>query len=279
MSKKANAQYERITPAVATKLLESNTHNRTLSQSKVDAYAREMKKGLWDERNGETIKIADDGVILDGQHRLWAVVESGVTLEFLVVRDLPRSAFKTIDIGKLRSSGDIVGIAGITQPNQIAAAATVILGYRKKKITIDGNSIATRLLKSEIIDFSLENAESLQASLKAAFNHGVGKVTGPGPAIGMHFLFTRHSKVEGREELADAFFYQLGTGIFDNRASPEGHPIRLLRERLIHNKSALSRFSVGTILAMMVKTWNAYAAGRSLRSFRIAKGEAFPAVE
>ena len=40
--------------------------------------------------NGEPIQIAEDGTLLNGQHRLNAVIESGATVPMLVVRGLPK---------------------------------------------------------------------------------------------------------------------------------------------------------------------------------------------
>ena len=58
-----------ITPDMAAQMLERNTMNRNISQLNVTRYANDMASGAW-EQNGETIKIAEDGTILDGQHPL-----------------------------------------------------------------------------------------------------------------------------------------------------------------------------------------------------------------
>lgn len=44
-----------------------------------------MKTGRW-VLNGETICFDSNGVLRDGHHRLLAIIESGVTIEVLVVR-------------------------------------------------------------------------------------------------------------------------------------------------------------------------------------------------
>ena len=50
-----------------------------------------------------------DGAILDGQHRLWAVIESKTPVETIIIRGIAREAFATIDTVRApRSGGDII---------------------------------------------------------------------------------------------------------------------------------------------------------------------------
>ena len=90
-----------ITPDMAAQMLERNTMNRNISQLNVTRYANDMASGAW-EQNGETIKIAEDGTILDGQHRLWAIIESGVTVTMIVVYNVRKEAVGSIDSGVTR---------------------------------------------------------------------------------------------------------------------------------------------------------------------------------
>ena len=75
-----------LTPALAAEWLNSNTCNRPLSTLRASRYARDMKAGDW-RFNGETISFTADGRLVDGQHRLTAVVESGVTIQQVVVHE------------------------------------------------------------------------------------------------------------------------------------------------------------------------------------------------
>lgn len=85
-----------------------NDNYRKLKEAKALEYAKMMKSGKWCEENGETIKFKTNGMLSDGQHRLWAVYKSGVTLKFLVVDDVPEEATETIDMGLKRSSEDAI---------------------------------------------------------------------------------------------------------------------------------------------------------------------------
>ena len=100
------AQIE-VTPQQAIHWLEKNTHNRPLTQSAVDRYARDMATGRW-TFNHQGIAIADDHTIIDGQHRLWAVIESKTTIPMMVTTGLHISVQDSIDGGLVRSARDVL---------------------------------------------------------------------------------------------------------------------------------------------------------------------------
>ena len=103
---------ERITPAKAEKMLNMNHDNRHLRAGVVEKYSLDMKAGRWTECI-DPIAFYEDGDIADGQHRLWAVVESGTTQDFIIVRGLDRTSGLNIDVGLGRSLVDSARISGV----------------------------------------------------------------------------------------------------------------------------------------------------------------------
>ena len=73
------SQVEMISPKLAQQMLAANTQNRPLRDAATDLMAKDMAEGRW-HLNGESIIFSSDGVLTDGQHRLTAVVRSGVTV-------------------------------------------------------------------------------------------------------------------------------------------------------------------------------------------------------
>lgn len=69
---------------------------------------------------------------INGHHRLLAIIESGVTIEVLVVRGV--AAWYTYDQGKSRSGGDIFQIAGVTNPFATKAIVAKCEAINEKKI-------------------------------------------------------------------------------------------------------------------------------------------------
>lgn len=64
-----------ITPEMAKKYLQNMKTNRNISFARVNAYARDMERGAWQE-NGESIVFNKSGQLVNGQHRLAAIVKA-----------------------------------------------------------------------------------------------------------------------------------------------------------------------------------------------------------
>lgn len=108
---KTDLTAERITPKMAAKYLNSNTDNRKLRPGVAEKYASDMRDGRW-TNCADPIIFCDDGTIGNGQHRLYAITESGTTQEFIVVRNFPRAAMLNIDTGLPRSLVDNAKLSG-----------------------------------------------------------------------------------------------------------------------------------------------------------------------
>lgn len=126
---KPTVQFEIITPIDANNLLARNKNNRPLDSRRVTRYCREIELGRW-AINGDTIKVDTEGELLDGQHRLEALVRSGKPLECLLVRNLNKEVFSTIDVGKTRSGGDVLAILGFQYASHLSAAARHVFVFR-----------------------------------------------------------------------------------------------------------------------------------------------------
>lgn len=112
-----------MTPEMATELLDRNKLNRPLKDHHVQRIARAIKAGRW-RYNGDTIKIAINDDVLDGQHRLWAIIEAKKPVKTLIVRGIEPDAFSTIDTGRvLRSAADTVALSGTTRHREVISAA------------------------------------------------------------------------------------------------------------------------------------------------------------
>lgn len=153
------ANVETIGPSQAKALLELNTENfRKPDPKRVDIYAKEMAAGNW-RLNGDTIKL-NGTVLLDGQHRLLAIVKANVEIQTIVVRGVDDDG-KTIDRGKPRTIGQWCTHNGIKNANHVAAAAKMIIVYQKgiwAKPTIQSNEV----IDSEVFSFIESNKHRLQ---------------------------------------------------------------------------------------------------------------------
>ena len=99
------ASFVNVTPALAAKWLESNTNNRKQRGSYISDIASAMRRGEW-QATHQGIAFAKCGKLLDGQHRLEALLRAKVDLDMLVVTGLDEAAFSVIDVGAKRSIAD-----------------------------------------------------------------------------------------------------------------------------------------------------------------------------
>lgn len=76
-----------VTPLLAQVWIARNHRHRPVEPKRVRKYARRMAVGEWG-LNGKCITFDADGVLLGGQHRLLACIESGCPFTTLVVRGL-----------------------------------------------------------------------------------------------------------------------------------------------------------------------------------------------
>jgi hypothetical protein len=113
-----------LTPTFAAELLSRRHANqRDLRRSQVRAYAQAMKDGRW-RWIGDAIKFDTDLYVIDGQHRLAAIVESGVTLHdvpTITIKD--PDAIRSIDQGLPRSLNDMLATSGRETMTRTGAGA------------------------------------------------------------------------------------------------------------------------------------------------------------
>lgn len=121
-----------LTPDMATQLLESNGMNRPLSDVHVQRIAGQIKTGKW-RFNGDTIKVAEGGDVLDGQHRLWAVIEAKQAVDTIIIYGIAREAFATVDtLRKPRSGADVLALCGASHyRNTISMALSWLLRWQR----------------------------------------------------------------------------------------------------------------------------------------------------
>lgn len=116
----------RVTPAIAAEYLEQSEKNyRNISQKTVDMYARAMKNGEW-LLTPQGMSFDTNDHLIDGQHRLRAVVQSGVTIEAYVATGVPKDREIAIDAGKVRRFDDHAKYLGMTYRHHYLAVAKVM---------------------------------------------------------------------------------------------------------------------------------------------------------
>lgn len=253
-----------VTPEMAHEWLGHNEGNRNVRQHHVSAYARDMREGRW-QFNGDSIRIATDGTLLDGQHRLLAGIKADVPFRTVVISGLPPETQDTMDSGAKRTAGDQLKRQGIVNANLVAGVALKMIYWDKhQRRRSFSNSTVTN---AEIIDYC-RNREFLDTVHLAASY--VKTVKAP-PTV-TAFCFCIFARID--TNAAIDFFDGLSTGA---NLAPR-NPILVLRERLIdiHSQAGLVVSSERQI-ALFCRAWNYWRAGKPVGSLKVPhENEAYP---
>jgi hypothetical protein len=246
-----------MTPEWAKMLLAQNPHNRPISRPHVAKLAHDMKTpGLW-KVNGDAIRRAKDGSLLDGQHRLRACIDAGVPFETYFIDGLEPDVLPTIDGGKKRSAADVINMmhGHSLSAAGIAASVRQILNYLAGEHPNNTHSTPS------IFDFVAHHPDISEIHRLGALASGI--IT-PGPTGAVLFLATREPSFRKR---AEEFIHGVKTG--DNLRI--GDPRLALRNAGMNARAGApgKRLSVHWWLVAIILAWNAYATRKKLEKIQV----------
>ena len=234
---------ETITPAMAMELLKKNHNNRPIQRRSVERFKQALTKGTY-QLNGDTIRVDEDGNVLDGQNRLTACVECGVSFTTLVCRGLPRSVFSTIDVGVSRTLAHHLETAGIDD----ASTASKII---RLSVNLDQENPLSiyDMTGDQAVAWAKCRREELKDAVAAGRRlHGDCKFLSPASWATMWMKLRSIEK-----DRAGHFLDQVATG-----AGLESGSIRLVLRRAlesVYSKLGGQRDSMEK-MAMVIKAWN-----------------------
>lgn len=256
-----HTQIENVTPSLAAAWLERNTSNRPLRSSKVESHAEAMKRGEW-KFNGDPIRFSLDGTLLDGQHRLSAVVKSGIAQKFLIINGLSSDVFATIDTGSTRSASDILALSGMKNSASMASGARMFMYWKKSgsPVTPHARSQATN---TQILEFCKDNELIQRASSYACNNKFISKFMTPSIGIFIYMAISEKS-----ETLAVEFL----DAVSARETSTEGGPAILLREKLLEMAGARNAVSRQHKTAIVMKAFRLWRSGKTAKHLSVKNG-------
>lgn len=248
-----------LTPKMAEAWLETVTRNRSLHEKDVEDYEKYMLTGKWRSHNGTTMSFDWTGEFRDGQHRAWAVFNTGVSITIDVAVGVDPDVIRTVDTGRGRTAGDTLMMEEMAVTGQklkhheaIGQALKLILSHEKTSIYVK-----YRYSNDEIQDARLSHPDVIES---AEFVCRKDNLIPKSKSIALHYLFSR---VKTHKQMADAFWDTLITGI-DLQA---GSPVLALRRKLIAAKNDKGSALTHTFyLACTIRAWDAYKRGKSLSS-------------
>lgn len=241
-----------VTPNMARGWLKQNKRNRTLFANVVNGYARDMAAGHW-QLTGEAIKFDTEGNLLDGQHRLNAIIQADVSVDMLVVRGVLSETQTVMDSGRKRTAGDALALVGQKNHSILAAAARFALrepgcGY------VEYTDRVPNPTNSEIADFVDAHPVIHRAAEMASFYYPQFDA----PPTVLAICWMRFSDID--IEAAGLFF----NSIAGMATEGKGDPRAALLRRLATARRDSERLSQAAYLSLIFRTWNAWRAAESL---------------
>jgi hypothetical protein len=249
-----------ITPAIAAELLKSDVPKRSLSPGHERALARDMSALRW-KPSPQGIVLDHDGRLMDGWHRMSAVVRAGVTVCMYVTVTENETETKEIerilDLGRPRSFSDRLTFEGRVNTKLLAAITRRAFHWKA------GDPWAHRVNPtSEELDLTVQQEPDLEVAAgygKTWDAHGLLSGTAAG------FCWWVLHQVDAEE--ADMFMYALKTGI----GLEAGNVVLALRERLREDAVQIGRrkLSVDWRIWLVFHAWGLYRARKFVKQIKM----------
>lgn len=262
-----------VSPAMAKAWMDKRAPNRHVRAFAVSTLLTYMSRKQFLD-TGDPIKFNVKGDLIDGQHRLSALIEYGQPIEMWIAEGVESEAMPILDIGSPRKPNDTLDIYGKIKnrgwKNSAARASTLrmLASYERSngKFMIDratgpGAGGSGRITRFELIA-AAEKYKNIDESIQVGV--GASKILRMGCSVyaAVHYLFSRVDK-----EAADSFFSTLITGDLNGCG---GNP-RVLREQIIAFGLAGKRMSGGEMAYRLIRTWNATRRGEKLSKVQLPK--------
>jgi len=250
------ANFMEITPVMAEILLGFNVKNRVVNDRLVKEHVRTILAGDY-LVNGETIKLSwpllngkkdptGKGlpILLDGQHRLEAVVEAGKSIMILVVYGLDPGTQATIDTGRKRTTADWLKINGETEYTTFGAVLTGIWKWNAGDRMFNTNPKPTPLETAQLLADHPEIRRSVELGVQASRGF---------PDLRRSSLAVCHHIISQLDTEHVPYFMRLietGAGL------EEGHPVLALRRRASSYRRRKEPMPLRREAGLILTAWN-----------------------
>lgn len=268
---RTSTSFERVlvTPELAAVwLATANTRNRPRSRRRVAQMATDMAHGNWGE-TPDLIAFDSEGVLVNGQHRLEAVVISGARIPMWIMKGLAPESFHVTDDVKRRTFADYLGVIGVPSHSSVAALVQRICIYDATGAIAISHKFHRATTSELIALYERLDHEALATAVRRGdrIRHAT-RCSGAGAVFAAWLIATVD------EDDVDPFIEEVTKGRHQGLVFRD----TMLRDRA-STRTVISK-DAETTAAYLLKTWNAWRRGDDLKLIRWRRGggspEAFP---
>jgi hypothetical protein len=268
---------EEITPARAESFLKKNKNNRPVKVSNILKLKNDLQQGNF-KLTHQGIALDWEGNLLDGQHRLMAIVESGVTASMYVTYNCDPDIFKVIDSGSTRNTNDVLKLLGVTNYSTVASGIRLILWAWDRYAA--QSSITPRKIYKTYTTTNAETAEfyTEHAGVLDSLTHQARALRKQNACLMqssiLAFLFLVMEKQKSVIKAHD-FIQRVAVG-----ANLQNGSVELALSKFINIRHLdLQGYKKGEFMLMAyIKAFNRYLAGDSLLLFRMGSTDTMPVI-
>ncbi len=259
-----------MTPKLAKIILdEYNVDNRPVSKVNVQKLVREMETENW-MFNGDTITFDFNGKQKNGQHRLIACLQSGFSFPVIVVSGVLPESFMSMDNGRKRNGGDVLGVEGVKNSANAAATIKTIYSFKNNRYGVNVSTLLGALSNTEILEKYLiynNKRTNSETPLDDAIKYGMKMakrdecLLTPSLVSTFHYLLTDVDYDKGllfMEQLC------LGYGI------EKGSPVQSLRTKITKTKTDKNyKLTHSELIGNIVYTWQKFKNNEKCKNIRL----------
>ncbi|MGX4688279.1 hypothetical protein [Streptomyces sp. JNUCC 63] len=259
-----------VSPRLAAEWLTRNTNNRPLSKSTVQQLAGQIQRGEW-QLTHQGIAFDEDQVLIDGQHRLAAIVRAGITVPLTVTHGVPRTAFTVMDTGRKRTGRDALALAGEANATHLAAALRGLHLYlhAPNSAWSGGSSVTSNDQLLVMLD--------KHPGIRDALHHGIAlnrgcRITVTAATIGWYVT------TDARPDIDQTAWEE---GVVTGARLDPGDPRLTLRNTMLSlaaGRTHRRRDDSREHLLYYLKAWNAWVEGRDIKLLRRSPNETMPRI-
>lgn len=252
-----------ITPAIAAEWMKRNHSNRLVKNGNLGGLVRDMLGGRH-LVNGDTIRFDLNGRLIDGQHRLLAIIQSGLPITMFVVTGLEPAAQETIDRNARRTVADYLSMNGVKRANTVGAAARLAMAARAGLLS----NKKAHFTDAEVIEFLDQNPiMEVAGDVGAKLSNSISA-----PPSVLAVAWAEISQID--PDAATEFFNSLAS----SRTNGDGDPRAALLRRLQHAARQREKIAPLTQLAMIVRAWNVHRRDETIHVLKVRAASPVPAV-
>lgn len=266
-----------VTPGMAAEMLQRNRElNRNINERYVSDFAADIKNGRWSV-TGQGLSFDTNGKLLDGQHRLQACIDAGVSFTTWVAFGISPESFLHHDRGQNRRNGQLFKMAGLPLGNTLSVSTRFVILFETGNISLSPRehgivsiNHADRPAVEDMISWTQARPEfvNLLVDNGGTYRHLTGLSRSYGHAL--HWIIRSQYPKKG-----DTFMERLCLGIDIMRGDPI-HRVRMKLERATNEKYQMPS---AWRAAFVIKAFNAWNKGTALSILKIGGTESFPKVK